>query len=107
MIPQLEIAIAAFFLAVGTAGPPLELARIAGAALFCAVVWRSGRFVGALAMAAVILGAWWQHGQFRVTTLVAAAALGVIAHLFYRRPRATTAVMAAGAAAGIAFLFLG
>ena len=107
MTPQLEIAIAAFFLAIGTAGPPLELPRIVIAALLCAVVWRSGKFVGSVAMLAVILGAYLQHNQFRLTSLFAAAGLGILAHFFYRRPRATTIIMAISAVTGLALLFLG
>ncbi len=106
MTPQLEIAIAAFFLAIGTAGTPLELPRILIAALLCAVVWRSGKFVGSVAMIAVIACSYLQHNQFRLTSLIAAAALGILAHLFYRRPRATTVIMAISAIAGIAFFFL-
>ena len=105
--PQLEIAIAAFFLAVGTAGPPLELPRVLIAALVCLVVWRSGKFVGSVAMLAVIVCSYLQHDQFRLTSLFAATTLGVLAHFFYRRPRAATAIMALGAVTGIAFLFLG
>ncbi len=107
MTPQLEIAIAAFFLAIGTAGPPLELLRIFIAALLCVVVWRSGKFVGSVAMVAVIACAYLQHNQFRLTSLVAAAVLGILAHFFYRRPRATTVIMAISAVTGLAFLFLG
>lgn len=107
MSAQLEIAIAAFFLAIGTAGPPLELPRIALSAVLCAIVWRSGKFVGGLSMLAVIGCAWLQHGHVRITSLVAAALLGILAHLFYRRPRAATAIMGFGAVTGIAFLFLG
>ena len=107
MTPQLEIAIAAFFLAIGTAGPPLELPRMLFAALVCVAVWRAGKFVGSIAMIAVIACAFLQHNQFRVTSLVAAAVLGILAHLFYRRPRATTAIMALSAITGLAFLFLG
>lgn len=105
MSPQLEIAVAAFFLAVGSAGPPLEAPRILLAALLGAIVWRSGKFVGSVAMLAVIAGGWLQHDQFRLTTLFAGAALGVLAHLFYRRERATTAIMAIAAAGGLALLF--
>jgi hypothetical protein len=107
MTPQLEIAIAAFFLAIGTAGPPLELPHILIAALVCVVVWRSGKFVGSLAMLAVIACAYLQHNQFRVTSLVAAALLGILVHFFYRRPRATTVIMALSAITGLGFLFLG
>ena len=107
MTPQLEIAIAAFFLAIGTAGAPLEFLRILIAALLCVVVWRSGKFVGSVAMIAVIACAYLQHDRFRITSLVAAGVLGVLAHSFYRRPRAATAIMAVSAVAGLAFLFLG
>jgi uncharacterized membrane protein YjjB (DUF3815 family) len=107
MTPQLEIAIAAFFLAIGTAGPPLELPRILIAALLCLVVWRAGKFVGAIAMIAVIACAYLQHNQFRLTSLAAATLLGILAHFFYRRPRATTVIMAVSALTGLAFLFLG
>lgn len=107
MTPQLEIAIAAFFLAIGTAGTPLELPRMLIAAVLCLAVWRSGKFVGALAMIAVIACAYLQHNQFRITSLVAGAILGILAHFFYRRPRAATAIMAISAIAGLGFLFLG
>jgi hypothetical protein len=107
MTPQLEIAIAAFFLGIGTAGTPLEFLRIVIAALLCAVVWRSGKFVGSVAMIAVIACAYLQHNQFRVTSLVAAAVLGILTHFGYRRPRAATAIMAISAVTGLAFLFLG
>lgn len=107
MTPQLEIAIAALFLAIGTAGTPLELPRILIAAVLCIVVWRSGKFVGSVAMIAVIAGAYLQHNQFRVTSLVAAAVLGILAHFFYRHSRAATVIMAISALTGVAFLFLG
>ena len=107
MTPQLEIAIAAFFLAIGTAGPPLELPRMLIAALVCVAVWRAGKFVGSIAMIAVIAGAFLQHNQFRLTSLAAGALLGILAHFFYRRRRATTAIMALSAITGLAFLFLG
>ncbi len=107
MTPQLEIAIAAFFLAIGTAGPPLELPRMLIAAVVCLAVWRSGKFVGSIAMIAVIAGAYVQHNQFRLTSLVAAALLGILAHFFYRRARVTTVIMALCAITGLAFLFLG
>jgi len=105
--PQIEIAVGAFFLGIGTAGPPLELPRMLVAALACALVSFAGRFVGALALVAVVFCAWWQHGQFRLTSLVAAALLGIAAHFLYGRPRAATIIMALSAAVGLAFLFLG
>lgn len=107
MTPQLEIAIAALFLAAGTAGTPLELPRILLAAVLCLAVWRSGRFVGAIAMVAVIAGAYLQHNQFRLTSLFAAAALGILAHFLYRRERAAAVIMGLSAVAGLGFLFLG
>lgn len=58
-------------------------------------------------MVAVIGCAYLQHNQFRLTSLFAAAALGILAHFLYRRPRAATVIMALSAVAGIAFLFLG
>jgi hypothetical protein len=105
--PQLEIAIGAFFLAVGTAGPPLELPRILLCAVLSVIVWRSGRFVGSVAMLAVIAGSWLQHNQLRLTSLFAGAAIGILAHFFYKKARAATAIMALSAIAAIAFLFLG
>jgi hypothetical protein len=107
MTAQLEIAIAAFFLAIGTAGAPLELPRILIAALLALAVWRSGKFVGSVAMIAVIACAYLQHDQFRITSLIAGAILGILAHFFYRRPRASTVIMAISAIAGLGFLFLG
>lgn len=107
MTPQLEIAVGVFFLAIGSAGPPLEPLRIALAALLCVAVWRSGRFAGALAMLVTIAGGFLQHGQFRLTTLFAAAIVGIATHFFYRRPRAATAIMGVSAVAGIALLFFG
>ena len=107
MTPQLEIAIGAFFLAVGTAGPPLELPRVLLALVICAALSRTGKFIGSLALVATIVCAWLQHGQFRLTSLFAAAALGILAHLFYRSGRAATIIMAISALTGLAFLFLG
>lgn len=107
MTPQTEIAIAAFFLSIGMAGTPLEALGILLGALVCAVVTRSGKFVGALAMVATIASGYLQHHQFRVSLLIAGTALGVAAHLLYRRPRATTALMALAAVTGLAFLFFG
>ncbi len=107
MTPQIEISIAAFFLAVGMAGTPLEAIGIFAAAVICALVTRSGKFVGALAMVATIAGGYLQHHEFRLSLLIAATALGVAAHLLYRRPRATTALMALSAVTGLAFLFFG
>lgn len=107
MTPQLEIAIAAFALAIGTAGMPFAPLRMLVAALICIVVWRSGKFVGSLAMLAVIACSYLQHDKFRLTSLVAAALLGILAHFLYRRPRATTAIMAVAVLAGAALLFLG
>ena len=107
LTPQIEIAIGAFFLAIGSAGPPLELPRIALAVLVCAALSLSGRFIGALTMVAVIACSWLQHGEFRMTSLIGAAALGVAAHFFYRRPRAATLSMAVAAVGGLTLLFLG
>ncbi len=106
MTPQLEIAIAAFFLAIGTAGVPLQPLRIAIAALLCLAVWRSGKFVGSLAMLAVIACSYLQHNTFRLTSLIAAALLGVLAHFLYRRQYASTAIMAISVVVGLAFLFV-
>ena len=58
-------------------------------------------------MLAVIAGAYLQHNSFRITSLVSAAVLGICTHFLYRRPRATTVIMAISAVAGLAFLFLG
>lgn len=107
MTAAAEIAVATFFLAVGAAGPPLEPLRILLAAVVCAAVWRAGRFVGAIAMAATILAGWLQHGELRLSLLATGTALGAAAHFLYRRPRAATALMAIGAIAGLGLLFFG
>lgn len=106
MTPQLEIAISAFVLSIGTAGIPLAPLRMLLAALICVVVWRSGKFVGSLAMLAVIACAYLQHNTFRITSLVAAAILGILAHFLYRKQRATTAIMVISVLTGLGFLFV-
>ncbi len=103
---QLEIAIAAFVLAIGTAGVPVEPVRMVIAAILCLAVWRSGRFVGSVAMLAVIACAYLQHDRFRITSLVAAALLGIVAHFVYRRKHAPAAVMAVSVLLGLSFLFV-
>ena len=105
--PQLEIAVGTFFLAVGLAGPPLEPLRILAALALAVLVWRSGKFVGGVAMLATIVGGYAQHQQLRVSVLIAGAIMGVAAHMLYKRPRAATVLMALSAVAGTAFLFLG
>jgi len=104
--PQLEVAIAAFVLAIGTAGMPLQPLRIVIAAVLCLAVWRSGRFVGSVAMLAVIACSYLQHEKFRLTSLVAAALLGILVHFLYGRERATTVIAAVSVIAGLALLFL-
>ena len=107
MTARIEFAIAAFFLAVGFAGPPLEPLRILGALLLCALIVRSGRFVAAAALVAVVLGGWLQHGQLRLTLLAAAALLGIAVRFWGAMPRAGSAIAAVAAVSGLAFLFLG
>ena len=105
--PHLEIAIGTVFLAVGLAGPPLEPLRILLSLLLALAVWRAGKFVGAIALLAVVAGGFAQHEHFRIAVLIGAAAIGVAAHFLYRRPRAATVLMATSAVAGTAYLFLG
>jgi len=107
MKPRYEIAIAAFFLAVGVAGPPLEPLRILAALLVCAAVAFSGRYVAAASLVAVVAGGWLQHQQFRLTLLAAAALLGIAVRFWGAAPRAASAIAAASALTGLAFLFLG
>jgi hypothetical protein len=105
--PHLEIAIGTVFLAVGLAGPPLEPLRILLSLLLAVMVWRAGKFVGALSLLAVVAGGFAQHEHFRIAVLIGAAAIGVTAHFFHKRPRVATIVMAVSAVAGTAYLFLG
>lgn len=105
--PHFEIAIGSLFLAIGLAGPPLELPRILLALLLAILVWRSGKFIGALAMMAVIGGGFAQHEHFRLAILIGGALMGIAAHGFYKRPRAATIVMTLSAVVGTAYLFLG
>jgi hypothetical protein len=107
MTARVEIAIAAFFLAVGTAGPPLEPLRILGALVVCAAVALGTRFMAAIALVAVVLAGWLQHGQLRLTLLAAAALLGIVVRFWGSSPRAATVICAVSAATGLAWLFLG
>jgi hypothetical protein len=107
MTARIEIAIAAFFLAVGIAGPPLDPLRIAGALVICAAVAFSTRFIAATAFVAVVLAGWLQHGHYRIALLVAAALLGVVVRFWGTTPRAASIICAASAVTGLVWLFLG
>jgi hypothetical protein len=106
MTARIEIAIAALFLAVGVAGPPLEPLRILGAAAICAAIPISGKYDAAIALVAVVAAGWLQHGEIRLAVLAAAAALGLTVMITRRRPRAASAIAAVSAIAGLLFLFL-
>ena len=107
IVARIEIAIAAFFLAIGCAGPPLEALRMVYALLICAVIVRAGRFVGAIAMVATGIAGWLQHGQLRLTLLASATLLGIIAHVTRTHPQRASAIAAIGAVVGLALLFFG
>ncbi len=107
MSARVEIAIAAFFLAVGVAGPPLEPIRILIALLVCAAGAYSARFIAATSFLAVILAGWLQHGQLRIALLICAALLGIAVRLWGSIPRAASIVAAMSALLGTAWLFLG
>jgi hypothetical protein len=102
-----QIAVAAFCLAIGIAGPPLEPLRILGAVVLCGAVSLGGRFVAAAALLAVIAAGWLQHNQFRIALLAAAAILGIVVRFWGSSPRAAAAIMGLAAVAGTAWLFLG
>jgi len=104
---RVEIAIAAFFLAIGVAGPPLEPLRIFGALVVCGAVALSTRFIAATSFIAVILCGWLQHGHLRITLLAAASLLGIAVRFWGRGPRGATIICALCAVTGVAFLFLG
>ncbi|HVA29251.1 MAG TPA: hypothetical protein VNF68_13805 [Candidatus Baltobacteraceae bacterium] len=107
MSARIEIAIAAFFLAVGVAGPPLEPVRILVALLVCAAGAYNARFMAATSFLAVILAGWLQHGQLRLALLACAALLGIAVRLWGTMPRAVSIIAAASALLGMAWLFLG
>lgn len=98
---------AAFFLAVGVAGPPLDAVRVLGALAICAIVALSGRFIAAGAFVAVLLAGWLQHGHLRLALLAAAAALGIVVRVWGAKPRAAIVIALAATATGTAWLFLG
>ncbi|MDE2483564.1 MAG: hypothetical protein KGN02_15415 [bacterium] len=104
---RIELAVGACVLAIGLAGPPLEPLRMLAAAICCAAIVASARFVAALALIATILAGFLQHEQLRLTLLAAAALLGIAIYAIRGRERATTALAAACAVVGVAFLFLG
>jgi hypothetical protein len=105
--PQIEIALGTVFLMIGLAGPPLEGWRILIALALAAVVSRSGKFVGGVAMLATIAGGYAQHQELRVSLLVGGALVGIAAHGLHKRPRAATIIMAMSAVVGTAYLFVG
>lgn len=107
MSGRLAIAAAAFFLAVGLAGPPLDPLRIAGAALMCSAIALQGRFIAATAFVAVGLAGWFQHGHLRLTLLGGATVLGIAVRLWGARPGAASIIAAVAAAMGIGFFLLG
>ncbi len=86
---------------------PLEPLRVVLAIAICAVLLLLGRFVAPGALAATLVAGWIQHGQFRITLLVAAAIVGALARYVQSRPKAATALMAAGAIIGTGFLLFG
>jgi len=92
---RIEIAIAAFFLAVGMAGPPLDPLRIIGALVICATIALGRRFIAASAFVAVVLSGWLQHGHLRLTLLGSAAVLGIAVRLWGHSPRAVSIIAAA------------
>ncbi|HEV7180856.1 MAG TPA: hypothetical protein VGN11_13370 [Candidatus Baltobacteraceae bacterium] len=108
MTQRIEIGIGALFLGVGLAGMPLEPWRILLSILVCAVVSvAGGKFIAPLALALTALVGWLQHGELRVTVIAGAALLGIGARYAQSRPKAATALAAAGAIIGTGFLFLG
>ena len=107
LTPQIEIALGTVFLMIGLAGPPLEGWRILIALALAALVSRSGKFVGGVAMLATIVGGYAQHQNIHLATLVGGGLVGIAAHFGYQRPRVATAIAALSAIAGIAWLFLG
>jgi hypothetical protein len=103
---RIDVAIAALFLAVGVAGPPLEPLRILAAALLAGGVVAAGRYYAAVALVAVIAGGWLQHGKVRLALLAVAAILAIATHATRNKPLASGAIAAGSAATGLAFLFL-
>ena len=106
MTSQLQVAIGAFVLSIGMAGPPLSALPIVYAAIIAAVISRSGKFVGAVAMGGTIVAGYLQHREFRLTLLIAAAILGAASHLFYRNARAAMIIAIAATVSGLAFLLV-
>ena len=105
--PAVKIAIAVFFLGVGLAGPPLQPLSIFAALLICAALGTiGGRYVAAMALAALVAVGFLQHHTFRVIVLAGAAIVGLAARYAEARPRAATMLAAAGAIVGTAFLFI-
>lgn len=107
MTARIEIALGAFFLAVGIAGPPLDPLRIAGALAICAAAALGTRFIAAITFVAVVLAGWLQHTHFRIALLVAAALLGIAVRFWGTSPRGATIICAASAVTGVVWLFLG
>ncbi len=106
MTRRLTIAIGACILAVGAAGPPLNLPRVALGAVICAGVIVSGRFSAAIAMATTIATGWLQHGQFRLTLLLSGTLLGIATHLLRNNLRGTATLAALSAVAGLVLLLI-
>ena len=106
-LARLELAGAAFFLGVGLAGLPLEPLRLLAALLVCGAIVYSGKFIAAAALVATIAAGWLQHGELRLTLLVAAALLGIAVRFTSTHAKTTTALAAACAVIGAAFLFRG